>query len=192
MYEVVGCAGVSVCIGCHYLHLRDKAEPVKARPVLGGWLAARSIWNTVVAVVWLRRGILDRAASPLGWLALGELPGRGGLGWPARRGAAALLNWCLARALRFLALLLLAFTASVVAEVDEGHFVSHDFDFGFLLAGGLVFPSFLFETAFNVEAETFGEELTAVLGGLAEYGYVDEVTFLVLLVLIVIPDSIEC
>jgi hypothetical protein len=25
--------------GCHYLHLRDKAEPVKARPVLGGWLA---------------------------------------------------------------------------------------------------------------------------------------------------------
>jgi hypothetical protein len=40
MYEVVGCAGVSVVVWCHLLHLRDKAEPVKARPVLGGWQAA--------------------------------------------------------------------------------------------------------------------------------------------------------
>jgi hypothetical protein len=40
MNEVMGCAGVFVSVGCHCCEpLRDKAEPVKARPVLGGWLA---------------------------------------------------------------------------------------------------------------------------------------------------------
>jgi hypothetical protein len=76
---------------------------------------------------------------------------------------------------------------AVFAEVDEGYFVSHDLDLGFLLAGGLIFPLLLLEAALDMQAEAFGEELTAVFGGLAEYGYVDKVAFLMLLVLVVIP-----
>jgi hypothetical protein len=81
---------------------------------------------------------------------------------------------------------------AVLAEINKGHFVSHDFDFGFLLAGGFVLPSFLLEAAFDMQAEAFSEELAAVFGGLAKHGYVNEVAFLVLLVLIVIPHPIEC
>jgi hypothetical protein len=79
---------------------------------------------------------------------------------------------------------------AVFAEIDESHLVGHDLDLGFLLAGGFIFPGFLLEAAFNVEAEAFGEELAAVLGGLAEYGYVNKVALFVLLVLIVIPDPV--
>jgi hypothetical protein len=89
-----------------------------------------------------------------------------------------------------LALRLGLLAGAVLAEVDKSHFVSHDFNLGFLLAGGFVLPIFLLEAAFNVEAEAFGEELAAVLGGLAEYGYVNKVALFVLLVLIVIPDPV--
>jgi hypothetical protein len=114
---------------------------------------------------------------------LGELPGRGCWGWPLS-GRLALGRGCLPGGLG------LGFLA-VFAEVNKRHLVGNDFDFGFLLAGGFIFPSFLFEAAFNVEAETFGEELAAVLGGLAKNGYVDEVCFFVLLVLIVIPYPVK-
>jgi hypothetical protein len=80
---------------------------------------------------------------------------------------------------------------AVFAEVDESHLVGHDFDFRFLLAGGLIFPLLLLEAALDMQAEAFGEELTAVFGGLAEYGYVDKVAFLMLLVLVVIPYPVE-
>jgi hypothetical protein len=103
-------------------------------------------------------------------------------------------GWCLSWALGWGCLLgrlgRLGFLA-IFAEVDKSYFVGNNLDLRFFLACGLILPCFLFESAFNMQAQPFGEEFTAVLGSFPKNSHVNEVGFFMFLVLVVIPYPVQ-